>query len=318
MLEASVVICARNPRPDYLARVLGALSSQTLPREKWELLVVDNASDVPLAQDWDLSSYPQARHVVERELGVSAARRRGIREAVADLIVFVDDDNVLDQAYLSEAVRIKRDWPFLGVWGSGSIRGDYETAPPENLEPHLPMLALREATVPCWGNVTSTMELMPWGAGLCMRRQVADAYCRLCERSSLPLTGRRGDSLLGGEDREMAHVCCSGGLGIGVFPELQITHLIPGHRITERYLIRLAEGTAISDFIVAYKWRAAKFPKNLDVVIMVLKSILLCHGIDRRIGMARARGMLKARRMIRTALAANGRDDGAIEPARSS
>jgi glycosyltransferase involved in cell wall biosynthesis len=318
MLEASVVICSRNPRPDYLARVLESLSSQTLPREKWELLVVDNASDSPLAQAWPLPSDPRSRHLVESELGISAARRRGIREAVADLIVFVDDDNVLDRTYLSEAVRIKREWPLLGVWGSGSIRGDYETVPPENLEPHLPMLALREATVPCWGNLASMSESVPWGAGLCVRKEVADAYSRLCERSSLPLTGRRGDSLLSGEDKEMAHVCCARGLGIGVFPELQITHLIPKYRVSEEYLTRLAEGTAISDFIVAYKWRAARFPRNMDIFMLMLRSILLCHGLDRRIGMARARGMFKARQMVKTALVANGPEDGAIEPARSS
>jgi glycosyltransferase involved in cell wall biosynthesis len=302
MLEASVVICSRNPKPNYLARVLEALRNQTLPREQWELLVVDNASDVPLAQNWDCSCYPQARHFVESELGIAAARRRGMREVAADLIVFVDDDNVLDPGYLSEVVKIKREYPFLGVWGSGSIRGEYEIVPPENLEPHLPMLALREATAPSWGNVASFSETIPWGAGLCVRKTVASDYCRLCEQSSLPLTGRRGDSLLGGEDREIAHVCCARGLGIGVFPELKITHLIPKQRISEDYLTRLAEGTATSDLLVEYKWKAGPLPTNLDISLSVLKSIVLHHGIDRRIRIARLRGMFKARGMVRTAL----------------
>ena len=41
----SVAICTRNPRRAYLDRVLEALARQTLPRENWELLIVDSASN---------------------------------------------------------------------------------------------------------------------------------------------------------------------------------------------------------------------------------------------------------------------------------
>ena len=42
MLDASVIICTHNPRPDYFARVLDGLRNQTLPMHRWELLIVDN------------------------------------------------------------------------------------------------------------------------------------------------------------------------------------------------------------------------------------------------------------------------------------
>src|SRR5689334_750738 len=99
MPAASVIICTHNPRPDYFDRVLDALRSQTLPPEAWELLVIDNASQVPLSRSLDISWHPAARHILERELGVAYARRRGIKEASSELIVFVDDDNVLDKQY---------------------------------------------------------------------------------------------------------------------------------------------------------------------------------------------------------------------------
>lgn len=139
MLDASVVICTHNPRSDYFARVLDGLRNQTLPRHKWELLIVDNASRAPLASAWDISWHPSARHILENELGVSWARQRGIREASADLIIFVDDDNVLDETYLAQAIKIKQEWPSLGAWGSGCIRGDFEVEPPENLRSWLPV-----------------------------------------------------------------------------------------------------------------------------------------------------------------------------------
>jgi glycosyltransferase involved in cell wall biosynthesis len=46
--RVSVVIPTHNPRIDYLRRVLEALRVQTLPRQQWELLVVDNGSKQPL------------------------------------------------------------------------------------------------------------------------------------------------------------------------------------------------------------------------------------------------------------------------------
>lgn len=50
----SVIICAHNPRRNYLNKVLKALS-QTLLLEKWELLLVDNASEKLLSTEIDLS-----------------------------------------------------------------------------------------------------------------------------------------------------------------------------------------------------------------------------------------------------------------------
>jgi hypothetical protein len=49
-----------------LRRVLDALKAQTLPKEQWELLLIDNASKEPLAESWDLSWHPHARHIRER------------------------------------------------------------------------------------------------------------------------------------------------------------------------------------------------------------------------------------------------------------
>ena len=46
--DLSVVLCTYNPRPRVLAEVLDALREQTLPKDRWELVVIDNNSDRPL------------------------------------------------------------------------------------------------------------------------------------------------------------------------------------------------------------------------------------------------------------------------------
>jgi hypothetical protein len=63
--------------------VLDALRNQTLAADKWEFLIIDNASKEPLASSWDISWHSTARHIVESELGLSPVRLRGMREASA-------------------------------------------------------------------------------------------------------------------------------------------------------------------------------------------------------------------------------------------
>jgi len=304
LLETSVIICAHNPRSEYFARVLDSLRNQTLSPNRWELLIIDNASKVPLASAWDISWHPRAHHFMENELGISAARRRGIREASADLIVFVDDDNVLDKRYLSEALRIKQEWPLLGAWGSGSIRADFEVEPPEHRGRFLSWLPLRESKGARWGNDASCLEATPWGAGLCVRKAVARGYGECSERSSIQITGRRGNALLSGEDREFSFVCCAQGLGIGVFPNLKITHLIPCHRVTDDYMVRLVEGITLSNLLIDYKWQGIipQSPLHLKVLLSVLKAILLHRGFDRRMRFALVRALVKAKRIIQADL----------------
>jgi glycosyltransferase involved in cell wall biosynthesis len=297
MLDASVIICAHNPRSDYFARVLDGLRNQTLPMHKWELLIVDNLSRDPLASSWDISWHPTARHLLENELGLSWARHRGIQEASADLIIFVDDDNVLDETYLAEAIKIKQEWPSLGVWGSGCVRGDFEVEPPEILRPWLPV---REVTAPRWTNLASCEDALPWGAGLCVRKEIATAYRQYCDQSSLQITGRKGGSLTTCEDTEISFVCCSHGLGVGIFPELKLTHLIPQHRVSDDYLVRFVEGTCFSNFLLHYKWRQIipQSPYSIKTLLTVLKTILLYRGVDRDVRFAWVRALAKARRII--------------------
>jgi glycosyltransferase involved in cell wall biosynthesis len=300
VLQASVIICAHNPRSDYFGRVLASLRDQTLPLDNWELLIIDNASKMPLASDWHISWHPTGRHLVESELGVAEARRRGIREARADLIVFVDDDNVLDKSYLTQAVGIGRDWPLLGAWGSGSIQADFEVRPSESVMEFSHYLALRETASPQWSNVASCVQAMPWGAGLCVRKAVAVGYCQLCERSSIQITGRVGSATLSGEDREIALSCCAQGFGFGIFPDLKIIHLIPRHRVSEDYIVRLVEGTTLSDLLLDYKWLniIPASPLRVRVLLSVLKTLLLHSGIDRRMRFASVRALAKANRII--------------------
>jgi hypothetical protein len=321
--ELSVVVCAHNPRSDYLSRVLNALQTQTFPRENWELLLVDNASDFSLSSLFNLSWHPLGRHIVEPTLGIAAARRRGMREAAADLIVFVDDDNVLDPNYLSVAHAVKQEWPLLGTWGSGSIALELEQQPSKHLEVFFPYLAFRDVKRSCWSNVFPCIGATPVGAGLCVRARVAKAYCDMYEHSTIQLKSREGESLLGHEDFEISYVACRMGLGMGLFPTLKISHLIPRWRMTEDYLVRLFEGSRTSNMLLAQKWQGVPIssPFTVEGILSILVNYVARRGLDRRLYFANLRASIKAKRLVMTESARHlhramqaGRSGGAATP----
>jgi glycosyltransferase involved in cell wall biosynthesis len=301
MLDLSVIICTHNPRADYLRRTLSSLQKQLVPLDRWELLLIDNASLQPVVASWDLSWHSHGRHIAEPELGLSAARRRGIKESASDLLIFVDDDNVLDPGYLELALRIKRDWPLLGTWGSGSIVPEYELQPAEHLKRFAASyLALRSSQKPLWANVAFCWDATPWGAGLCVRKEVAVAYCQFVEKSAIQISGRKGASLIGHDDSEICLVGCSGGYGMGVFPELKLTHLISKERVSDDYIVRMVESSDLSGLLLEYKWQGSfpTSPFDLRGILSITKNVMTRRGFDRRVYLARLRAAVAARRLL--------------------
>ena len=247
-----VITCTYNPRDDYYQRVLGGLRAQTLPPSEWDYFVVDNGSREPVAERFDFSWHPRVKVVREETPGLTPARLRGIRESGAELLVFVDDDNVLDPDFLEQARRIAAERPWLGSW-SGQCRGGFETPPPEWTRRYWGNLAIRVFDDDVWSNLPRLAATMPCGAGLCVRRNAAEHYLALNDagRRSFQLD-RMGTSLLSGGDNDLAACACDIGLGIGLFADLKLEHLISPDRLTEQYLARLVEGIYLSAVVLAH------------------------------------------------------------------
>jgi glycosyltransferase involved in cell wall biosynthesis len=249
-LAVAVIICTHNPRRDYFSRCLAALKRQTLPSEWWELILVDNASTPERAPRADLSWHPQSRIVTEPQLGLTPARLCGIREANAGLLVFVDDDNVIDADFVEVALHIAEDKPFLGAW-SGQCRPEFEERPSEWTRRYWGNLVIRQFDKDVWSNLPRLPQTMPCGAGLCVRRDVARHYLHLHESGKRSFQfDRTGSSMISGGDNDLAACACDLGLGVGLITSLKLTHLIPPERLTEDYLARLAEGIHFSSILL--------------------------------------------------------------------
>lgn len=244
-LAVSVVICTRNPRPEVFERALCSLAAQTLPRDRWECLVVDNASDRPVAES-ARRFLPEARAVVEPAIGLTPARLRGIRESQGKLIIFVDDDNLLAADYLEQAIRIADHFPQMGAFG-GRITSEFESPPPGWLRPFWSHLAIIDFDSDRWSNNPADHSLIPCGAGLCIRREAALAYAGGVAGDPRRLDlDRAGHTTLSCGDTDMVLTAVDAGWGMGRFRALHLTHVIPELRLQFGYQKQLAADIGFS------------------------------------------------------------------------
>ncbi len=288
-MKVSVAICTHNPREDYLQRVLEALRAQTLPKEQWELLLIDNGSKEPLAGAWDLSWHPQSRHVREDELGLTPARLRAIQESTGDLLVFVDDDNVLAANYLAEATSISERWPMLGVWG-GRIDPGFEQSPPEWTRPYWGMLAIRQLERDKWSNLRG-YDTLPCGAGMCVRRQVALQYALSATRSNgRKSLDRKGTNFISCGDYDLAFTACDLGYGTGQFLALRMVHLIPPRRLEKENLLKLREGISFSEILLASLRGGRVSPPSTSRRLIEWCKLMKYSGVEREMILAEYRG----------------------------
>lgn len=250
-MEVSVVICTHNPKLGRLHRVINGLKAQRLDHSRWEIVVVDNASSNPVAECIDLGWHEFGRTIREDRIGLTWARLRGLAETTGGVIVYVDDDNILAPDYLETVSRLAFAWPQLGVWG-GEIFPDYEEVPSRDLEPYTGLLALLEVERDLWCNFRNA-KCLPRGAGLVVRREVAEAYKSrvLCDDLRRKLE-RQGDSLASCGDSDLCYTATELGFGLAVFKDLKLIHIIPKLRVTEGYLLRLQES-------MGYSWTILNF-----------------------------------------------------------
>lgn len=114
----SVIVPAYNAETE-IGACLGALLNQTYPRDKYEIVVVDNNSADGTAHV--IRSYP-VRAVSERRKQSSyAARNAGVRAAKGEIFAFTDADCIPSPDWIREGVAAFDAPDVMGV--AGEIRG---------------------------------------------------------------------------------------------------------------------------------------------------------------------------------------------------
>ena len=227
----TVAICTWN-RANILDKTLEQMRELRVPRGvQWELLVVNNNS--PDHTDDVIEKHKEYLPLIrlfERKQGLSNARNCAISAANGELVIWTDDDVLVDPDWVAEYSRAAKSYPNYSFFG-GLIKPWFEGTPPSWL-------------VNSWGRVESAYatrdfsdeefdfspQRVPFGANYCVRREVQMKYLY---DSNL---GRTGVSMIGGEEVAVLRAMLSDGHRGRWLPEASVKHFIPRDRQNLSYL----------------------------------------------------------------------------------
>jgi glucosyl-dolichyl phosphate glucuronosyltransferase len=222
--QFSIILCSRN-RAQLLRTALESVLAVDYPRDRFELLLVDNGSTdetASLVAEFERRAEFQVRYIYEGAIGLSRARNRAIREARGQYLFFTDDDQVVDKAVLQEYERVLGQFPCRVV--QGAIELLFTEERPSWLHGRLAGLLGETRALP---EGTAIGDL--YGGNLLVKRDVFEQFAGFHEDFG---KGRAGFS----EDTEFAERLRAAGERIVFAPTARIYHVIGPERATVRFV----------------------------------------------------------------------------------
>lgn len=240
-IKVTVAIPTYN-RADFLRQTLAGIVAQQFPRDHFEVLVIDNNSrdHTRAVVEEFASAHPAPRYFHETQQGLDYARNRAIREARGDIVLFGDDDILVQPDWLAQmAVPLLAD---EGARRIGAVGGEVIPVFPDGLpdwvrEWHAP-LAFRPDTGPL------ESKHSPMGANLAFPKWI---FAQLGPFHTA--LDRAAGNYFSGGDSEMIRRVRTAGLEVWFSPGAAVRHQMPASRTTFRYAARHAFDSARSRVI---------------------------------------------------------------------
>jgi glucosyl-dolichyl phosphate glucuronosyltransferase len=229
-MRLTVAICTWN-RAKLLDQTLVQMRELRIPEGvDWELLVVNNNctddTDAVIARHSDKLPL---RRLHEPKPGLSNARNCAVAATKGDLLIWTDDDVLVDKEWLAAYAKAAADWP--AAYFGGPVDPWFAASPPAWIERNLDQLA-NPFAIRQYGDEHRLFQdgEYPVGANMAFRTTVLREY------SFDSRLGREGANLIGGEEYEVFQRLMQAGLrGVWV-GSARVRHYIPSDRLTRRYL----------------------------------------------------------------------------------
>ncbi|MDH3349716.1 MAG: glycosyltransferase [Desulfobulbaceae bacterium] len=228
----TVAICTYNNALS-LARTLESICNIDPPTEtEHQILIINN--NCTDHTDQVISNYrakiPNLKSVNEPRQGLSYARNRALIEADGGFVCFLDDDVIVDPAWL-KAVALSFDQYQADIVGGKSYLILPSSKPDwfyDNLEPYLSKID--------YGNqplINTDKEL--YGLNFAVKKDTALALGGFNEA-----LGRRGTSLLSGEEKDFQNRVIAGGGKCVYQPDAIVGHIVPKSRMKKAWFAKRA------------------------------------------------------------------------------
>ncbi len=219
--------------------------AQTLPRDTYKVLVVDNNStdETPNVLRELKERFGDRLHVVcETQQGLSHARNRALAEAAAPLVSFLDADAVAEECWLESMADAFDEHPRAGVVG-GRIEVLWDAPKPRWWDDRLDEAMGRFSP----GDEQTQLRYprFPYGGNFAVRTAASDEV-----GGFLPHLGRRGTGMLAGEEGELCLRMEQHGWEIHYTPAALVHHRATAERLTRRFILRRAFNHGRSQYLM--------------------------------------------------------------------
>ncbi len=255
----TAIICTYN-RAKYIRPLLESIAANDLPKNEYEILLVDNNCTDNTREVCEMFAAAhtdvQFRYTTEPEQGLSAAKNRGIKEAQGDIIVYIDDDALVDTWYLRTYAEWFAAHPETMACG-GPIEPLYETAEPDWMTPYT------KALLTAWMNYGKEVReyphgRYPGGGNAAYRKSVFDQVGLF--NTAL---GRKGGNLMGSEEKDIFDKMHALNMQILYLPTPILHHIIPQAKLKKNYFDRLTLQIGISERQRTLAISRSKYAKRL-------------------------------------------------------
>ena len=218
----SVIVPVYNDH-ERLLRCLSALESQHYPSNGYEVIVVDNGSD--LAVGPQVARFSHVRTLLEATPGSYAARNKGISVARGSVIAFTDSDAVPCRDWLQKGVEALLATPHCGVIGGRIELFCRDPERPTAVELHDLVSAFPQEAYVTTSNFAATANVFTF-------------------RSILDSVGLFNAALKSSGDKEWCQRVYQAGYQVRYAPEVRIEHPAR-HRLRQVYrkILRVTCGT---------------------------------------------------------------------------
>lgn len=256
---ASVILCTYN-RDKYIYNVLKSIAENTCSVDQYEIVLVNNNSTDNTEAECQrfAADFPNVRfrYFEERNQGLSYARNRGIQESKGNLLVYVDDDALVNEAYLQAYFDFFATHPEIEAAG-GPIIPKYETQEPAWMSKYTRQLITGKLYL---GEKQREFpsNAYPGGGNAAYRSSVFEKVGLF----NVDL-GRKGDGLVGAEEKDIFDKMTSCGMRFYYLPTAILFHIIPEKKLTKDYFDRLTYSIGKSERIRTKGISTGKFLKRL-------------------------------------------------------
>ena len=240
----TAIICTYN-RAKYIGPLLESIAANDLAKSEYEIVLVDNncTDNTRAVCETFAAAHKDVnfRYCVEPEQGLSAARNKGIKEAKGDLIVYIDDDALIDTWYLRTITEYLYAHPKTDAVGGPIIPLYEDTQEPKWMTRYTKELLcgylyFGDEIRPFPG------ERYPGGGNAAYRAEVF----RKVGLFNTAL-GRKGNGLMGSEEKDIFDKMKAQGMRFMYLPKMILHHIIPQKKLERNYFDRLTKQIGISE-----------------------------------------------------------------------